>query len=90
MNMTSKAANDFAQNVREFVPDDRVMVDDGKVYLFPGQGGFGLPAEVYDGLDVALVESIGMDSLTESHRLFREDAHHVLIFKVNGYPGGAA
>ena len=51
------------------------------LYVFPKSSGYGIPVDCYFGIDARLVESIGMDSLNETHRLYREDAHHVLIFK---------
>jgi len=74
----------FQERVDEIVPSDRIETLDqpDKLYLFPTDRGFGITADCYDGLDVRMIESIGMESLNENHRLYREDAHHVLIFKV--------
>ena len=54
--------------------------DPDKLYVFPGSKGYGITEDCYFGIDARLIESIGMDSLNENHRLYREDAHHVLIF----------
>jgi hypothetical protein len=52
------------------------------LYVWAGESGYGVPKDCYDDLDVRMTESIGMSSLDETHRLYREDAHHVLIFTV--------
>lgn len=75
----------FKQRVDEIVPSERIETFDGhpgKLYLFAAEGGLGITADCYDGLDARLIESIGMASLNEDHRLYRDNAHHVLIFKV--------
>lgn len=53
-----------------------------KLYVFADEGGYAITQDCYEGLDARLIESIGMDSLHENHRLYREYADHVLIFKV--------
>ena len=63
------------QNVETFESDP------DKLYVFPPMNGYGIPADCYDGLDVRLIESFGMGRFGEGHRLYREGAHHVLIFK---------
>jgi len=52
-----------------------------KLYVFSNSTGYGITEDCYFGIDGRLIESIGMDSLNESHRLYQEDSHHVLIFK---------
>jgi hypothetical protein len=75
----------FRDRLREVgVHNTEIMGGDPKkVYVFADEGGYGITADCYDGLNARLIESIGMDSLTENHRLYRPYAHHVLIFKVS-------
>jgi hypothetical protein len=54
-----------------------------KLYVFPNEGGYGIPEDCYDGLDVRLIESFSVERFDEDHRLYHEGAHHVLIFKVS-------
>lgn len=74
----------FRQRLREYgirhteLPSDR----DGKLYVFPKESGYGIPPDCYEGLDVRLVETCGMDGMDEDHRLYRDYADHVLIFKI--------
>ncbi|SEL19263.1 hypothetical protein [Haloferax larsenii] len=77
----SASLTGFVDRLADYIPSDRVEQSDDKVYVYAPEGGFGIQEEVYDGHDVRLIESIGMDSLSENHTLYREDAHHVLIFK---------
>lgn len=87
MNQTKANPRDvFRQRLRNCgVKNTEITGDDeNKLYVFAGEGGWGIPSDCYDDLDVRLVESIGMDSLYEDHRLHRPYAHHVLIFKVMG------
>mgnify|MGYP006274464257 CR=1 FL=1 len=55
--------------------------DPDKLYVFPPENGYGIPVDCYFGIDARLIESFGMGRFGENHRLYREDAHHVLIFK---------
>lgn len=76
--------DEFRDQLREIgVRNTEIMEDDpNKLYVFADEGGYGITQDCYEGLDARLIESIGMDSLGENHRLHRPYAHHVLIFKV--------
>lgn len=56
---------------------------DDKLYVFCPEAGYGFPPHCYDGLDVRLVETIGMDGIDEEHRLYRDYADHVACFIFN-------
>lgn len=74
----------FIDQLEQYVPEERIEFSEAhtSVYAFAAEGGLGVPADVYDDVDVHFAESIGMSSLHHTHRLYREYAHHVLIFKV--------
>lgn len=74
----------FRSRIREIgIVNTEILNDeDNKLYVFPSERGYGFTADCYEGLEVRLIESIGMDSLFESHRLHREYSHHVLIFTI--------
>jgi hypothetical protein len=78
------SANDFAAHLRAWVPADNVRADPRRdaVYLYAPAGGVGIPADVYHGWPWVLTESIGIETLRPSHRLYYPDAHHVLCFRL--------
>lgn len=74
----------FKNNLNDFgIEDTNIEVDNNKVYIYVPESGFGIPTECYTGVDVNLIESIGMSSLSTTHSLYDESYHHILIFKVH-------
>lgn len=85
MSETTNQRDVFVERLSDIINPEFIETfdsDPDKVYLFPASGGYGITEDMYEGLDARLIESIGMSGLNESHRLYRERAHHVLIFKV--------
>lgn len=77
------AIKEFKRRLEQYgVANIRTDESTNKVYVYASVGGLGIPVDCYNGLDVALIESIGMDSLSETHRLYDDTAHHILIFKI--------
>lgn len=76
--------DEFRNRLREIgVRGTEIISDEPrKLYVFADEGGYAITQDCYEGLDARLIESIGMESLSEDHRLFRCYASHVLIFKV--------
>jgi hypothetical protein len=76
--------DEFRNRLREIgVRGTEIISDEPrKLYVFADEGGYAITQDCYEGLDARLIESIGMDSLSENHRLYRRYANHVLIFKV--------
>lgn len=76
--------NEFRERLRTIGVRNTEIINDeeNKLYVFADEGGWGIGKECYDGLDVRLIESVGMDSLDEDNRLYRDYAHHVLIFQI--------
>jgi len=81
--MTEKPATEkFVEQIKKFGVKNVETDDRGYVRVWATEGGYGFPEEVNEGLNVRFCESTGMCLLSENHRMYREDAHHVLIFHV--------
>jgi len=74
----------FKNNLNAFgIEDANIDIDNNKLYLYVPESGFGIPKECYTGVNVDIIESIGMSSLSTTHSLYDESYHHILIFKVH-------
>jgi hypothetical protein len=83
------AANELRDRLREFIPDDRLKLyhtgSRAMVSIHAPGNGFGIPAEVWDGIRAFPTETLGMDALPEEHEHHREDSHHAVLVRVVGY-----
>jgi|AntDeeMetageno51_2_1112566.scaffolds.fasta_scaffold00305_17 hypothetical protein len=74
---------EFKQNLSDVgIPTVDIDKSEDKIYIHAPESGWGIPEDCYNGVDARLIESIGMSSLSESHKLYSDTAHHILIFKV--------